>query len=94
MSQSIPLKCVEQAFEQGNTYCLYDRNEIDNFSPEMLSAQYWQEKDAITGSAQGRGTTWFIKYVDSNNSQPKHWVLRHYYRGGLIGKLINDSYFL
>ena len=89
MSQRLHLICVEQA----NDYCLFDQNEIDNFSPEMLSAQYWQEKDAITGSARGRGTTWFVKYDESNNSQAKHWVLRHYYRGGLIGKIINDSYF-
>lgn len=69
----------------GNYYC-YDHHLINNFSPKMFSSQYWQALSAITGSAQGRGTTWFIQ------SEQQHWVLRHYYRGGLIGKVINDHY--
>lgn len=80
-------------FEQSNDYCLFDRSEIAKFSPDMLSVDYWQEQDAITGSAQGRGTTWFVRHKNKSSEQEKHWVLRHYYRGGLIGKLINDSYF-
>ena len=81
-----------QVFKEGSRYCLFDRNEIENFSANMLSAQFWREKNAITGSAQGRGTTWFVQHNDKNSKQVKHWVLRHYYRGGLIGKLIRDSY--
>ncbi|MCW8832239.1 MAG: 3-deoxy-D-manno-octulosonic acid kinase [Colwellia sp.] len=79
-------------FQQGRVYCQYDKNEINQFCPDMLDAQFWQQHSAITGSAQGRGTTWFVKHHDDPHSSAKHWVLRHYYRGGLIGKLINDSY--
>lgn len=77
---------------QGNSYCLYSSDEISDFSPEVLDVSYWKNRNAITGSAQGRGTTWFVQYSETNSKQIKHWVLRHYYRGGLIGKLINDSY--
>jgi 3-deoxy-D-manno-octulosonic acid kinase len=80
-------------FQQNNTYCLFDQQEITDFSPDMLGAQFWREKNAITGSAQGRGTTWFVQHNEKKNAPEKHWVLRHYYRGGLIGKIINDSYF-
>lgn len=52
----------------------------------MLTSEFWQEKHAITGTAQGRGTTWFIGHQDQD------WVLKHYYRGGLIGKVLKDSY--
>lgn len=52
----------------------------------MLDAGFWQQNNAIVGSAQGRGTTYFIRHKNH------HWVLRHYYRGGLIGRLIKDSY--
>ena len=89
MSQSNQLEYVEQ----DNGYCLFDRSEIENFNPEMLSAQYWQAKNAVTGSAQGRGTTWFVQHNNQGSEQIKQWVLRHYYRGGLIGKIIKDSYF-
>lgn len=89
MSQTIELAAIKT----NNTYCLFNRNEIKDFNPKMLSSTYWQEKNAITGSAQGRGTTWFVQYNNTTSEQEKHWVLRHYYRGGLIGKIINDSYF-
>lgn len=52
----------------------------------MLSADYWQQKNAIIGQAQGRGITYFVKH------DQQEWVLRHYYRGGLIGKFNHDSY--
>jgi len=78
-------------FEQGNVACVYNQTLITKFNAEMLSPCYWQQQNAVTGSAQGRGTTWFVEYNDISNI--KHdWVLRHYYRGGLIGKIIKDSY--
>jgi 3-deoxy-D-manno-octulosonic-acid transferase len=67
-------------------YCVYNKSLVENFNAEMLTPDYWHNQQAITGSAQGRGTTWFIA------AQNQQWVLRHYYRGGLIGKLIKDSY--
>lgn len=59
---------------------------MTHFSVQMFDSDYWQQQKAIIGSAQGRGTTWFVVYKE------QQWVLRHYYRGGLIGKLIKDSY--
>jgi 3-deoxy-D-manno-octulosonic acid kinase len=84
--------CQEKTFQHGNVYCQYDNAVIKVFSPAMLDGEYWQEKNAIVGSAQGRGTTWFIA-TESTNHGIQNWVLRHYYRGGLIGKVINDQYF-
>ena len=81
-----------KTFQQDKHYCLYDSNEIKSFVPEMLDASYWQKINAVNGSAQGRGTTWFVKHSEKRNASEKHWVLRHYYRGGLIGKVINDHY--
>lgn len=78
--------CQLKVYQQGKLYCLYDANAIAHFSPKMLDGDYWQQHDAIVGSAQGRGTTWFIAH------KSQQWVLRHYYRGGLVGRLIKDSY--
>ncbi len=83
--------CHEKTFQHGNVYCQYDSDEINAFSPDMLNSDYWQAKNAIVGSAQGRGTTWFIA-TENATSAKRNWVLRHYYRGGLIGKMINDQY--
>lgn len=92
---------ADQSFNQGNTYCLYNSKLISDFTPEMLNPHYWQSQNSVTGTAQGRGTTWFVRYLPKpnntkeekgNEKKTQHWVLRHYYRGGLIGKLIHDSY--
>lgn len=80
-------KTNEKVFQKGNCYCLYDSSLIADFNPQIFSGDYWLQKKQITGTAQGRGTTFFIQ-----NDAQQQWVLRHYYRGGLIGKLIHDSY--
>ncbi len=90
MSQ-VAINAKFSKLEQGKATCLFNKSLIADFNSEMLTPDYWQKKDAVTGTAQGRGTTWFVAYNGSNNTQ-HDWVLRHYYRGGLIGKIINDSY--
>ena len=65
---------------------LYDDTLMDDPTLEMFDKAFWQHKNAVVGQAKGRGTTLFIKYND------QHWVLRHFKRGGLIGKLLNDQY--
>lgn len=52
-----------------------------------FTPDYWQQKGALTGTAQGRGAVWFIL------SEHGHFVMRHYRRGGLIAKF-NKSHFL
>lgn len=88
---------TQKVFKQDNIHGEYvvecfNENESTNeeqpeFSSDIFNIDYWKAKQAITGSAQGRGTTYFIQ---PNTNQ--HWVLRHYYRGGLIGKFNRDSY--
>jgi len=59
---------------------------FDNFTADIFDAAYWQNKNAVLGTAKGRGITYFVAH---NNNE---WILKHYYRGGLIGKLIRDKY--
>lgn len=82
---------VFTTLEQGNVSCRFNSKLISDFNTQMLSSSYWEEKGAVTGTAQGRGTTWFVTYNDNNKNQ-HDWVLRHYYRGGLIGKVNKDAY--
>ncbi|PKH07532.1 3-deoxy-D-manno-octulosonic acid kinase [Moritella sp. Urea-trap-13] len=66
---------------------LFFQDELkDEITSEYFDGAYWQRNNAIIGSAFGRGITWFFKI---NNDE---FVLRHYHRGGLIGKLIKDGY--
>lgn len=63
-----------------NTSCA-TRPSDDWFSPE-----YWLKANKATATQGGRGNVLFIQ------DESRHWVLRHYRRGGLIGKLIHDQY--
>ncbi|KPZ68617.1 3-deoxy-D-manno-octulosonic acid kinase [Shewanella sp. P1-14-1] len=57
-----------------------------HLTPAQFQADYWQQRNAVIGQSKGRYTTWFVEY---NQQQ---WVLRHYWRGGLIEKLSRDAY--
>lgn len=59
-----------------------------DMSANYFDPAYWQQQQAVTGSSSGRNTAWFIRH--NGNAM----VLRHYYRGGLIGKLLTDQFWL
>ncbi len=65
---------------------LFDIEHFSVSTPQIFTAQYWQVQNAITGQAIGRGTTYFFQH---NRNE---YVLRHYRRGGLIGKILSDQY--
>ena len=57
-------------------------------NPAMIfSLDYWRQHNKIIGHAQGRSTVWFVQ------AEAMPAVLRHYYRGGVIGRFVKDRYF-
>lgn len=52
----------------------------------VFEPEYWQAQQRVLGSAQGRGTTWFVQ------TETVAAALRHYRRGGLFGRLVKDQY--
>lgn len=71
--------------ERQNAYYIYNEKLIDDVIG-CFDEEYWKAKNAIIGSAEGRGTTWFIQ-LDGLQA-----ALRHYRRGGFFGKLVSDHY--
>jgi 3-deoxy-D-manno-octulosonic acid kinase len=65
---------------------LFDAEHFSAPIPKMFTGPYWQTQDAITGQAIGRGTTYFFQHNQNE------YVLRHYLRGGMIGKMLSDQY--
>ncbi len=79
---------VIKQVSQGKQTVWFDSELLTIEQPiKSCDIHYWQNVDAVVGSAQGRGTTWFIQL---NGIQA---ALRHYRRGGLFGKIITDHYF-
>ncbi len=71
-----------------NGAILYDKAIINQISAERFTPKGWPHAEVLTGPLRsgGRGNTLFVGNV------PRQFVLRHYMRGGLIGKLIRDTY--
>ncbi|MDP8163480.1 3-deoxy-D-manno-octulosonic acid kinase [Pasteurella skyensis] len=57
---------------------------------ELLNTSSFDNHTRLLGFSKGRGITWFLQTDDIFGVNS---VLRHYYRGGLFGKLIKESYF-
>ena len=64
----------------------YDETLLEEDPKHVFDPEFWQRTGKVIGSAQGRGTTWFVQ------TKTIEAALRHYRRGGLFGKLIEDSY--
>ncbi len=64
----------------------YDDSILSESPEQCCDPEYWQQQNKVIGSAQGRGTTWFVA-LDKMDA-----ALRHYRRGGLFGKLVKDHY--
>ncbi len=71
-----------------NGAILYDKAIINQISAERFTAQGWPHAEILTGSLRsgGRGNTMFVGNI------PRQFVLRHYMRGGLVGKFNRDHY--
>ena len=70
-----------------NEMIWYDPELVGTELVEIFNPNYWREEHKITGHATGRGTTWFV------DLEHLEGALRHYRRGGMLGKLVQDSYF-
>ena len=71
----------------GHQHMLVDSQYEGALSFDSFEADFWRQRNAITGQAKGRGTTLF------SHANGQTWVLRHYRRGGLPGKILSDQYF-
>ena len=74
----------EQHCSDAGRAIIFDAEMLATPTAAMFTGAYWQQK--VVGRAPGRGHALFI------DDGTRHWVLRHYRRGGLPGKLFHDQY--
>lgn len=63
-----------------------DPRVLPKASAAHFSPATWQALNAATAHAAGRNTVWFVRTAEHE------MVLRHYWRGGLMGKLVKDKF--
>ena len=60
---------------------------LDLPAPESIfDKAYWLRHGKMTPTERGRGTAYYVANAD------RQWVWRHFRRGGLFGRLVDDSY--
>jgi 3-deoxy-D-manno-octulosonic-acid transferase len=64
----------------------FDRSVFDTMEELSFSPAHWQQRKAVIGRSQGRRTAFFVRHGTTS------FVLRHYYRGGWVGKWIDDRF--
>ena len=72
--------------QSGKNHILYDAELPIHAEPALFEPAAWRQRGQWLGSAQGRGETVFI------GDGTHEYVLRHYRRGGLPGRLVRDHY--
>ncbi|MEZ5498507.1 MAG: 3-deoxy-D-manno-octulosonic acid kinase [Steroidobacteraceae bacterium] len=65
---------------------LYDVSRASNLTPLWFDPGFWHARNEVSGEARGRGKTLFIEAAN------RHFVLRHYRRGGLMARVSEDQY--
>lgn len=59
------------------------------FVQSLFGCKSFENSNRLLGFSKGRGTTWFL---NTSTELGINVVLRHYYRGGLFGKIVKDHY--
>jgi 3-deoxy-D-manno-octulosonic acid kinase len=55
-------------------------------SEDLFQPENWTNPEIVPGYSGGRGPTLFVSH------EGQDWALRHYYRGGVVSKLLRDQF--
>lgn len=69
-----------------NALILYDPAATGQPRSHDFDPEHWRTLGQLTPTGAGRGSSWFV----GGRSGP--WVLRHYRRGGVPGRILHDTY--
>jgi 3-deoxy-D-manno-octulosonic acid kinase len=69
---------------------LYDASRSSQPDPQIFDRDHWRGRGGLEETAGGRGTVAFLR--DFLHDGERRWVLRHYRRGGLVARLLDDTY--
>jgi tRNA A-37 threonylcarbamoyl transferase component Bud32 len=71
---------------QGTDVIWHDPDRLADLDSRLFDPQWLRESGRLTGSSTGRNTAWFLNHAG------RDLVLRHYWRGGMVGRFIKDLF--
>lgn len=69
-----------------DTFLVYPANLAGKVHEGLFEPEFLRAQSLLSGRAQGRGIAHFFEM------EGERYLLRHYYRGGLVAKLVRDRY--
>jgi len=78
---------TQQIIETEISVIAYDDAKVSQIKAPMFDTVYWRDRATSSGQQGGRGAVLFV------NHEGHDWAIRHYYRGGRIGKILTDQFF-
>lgn len=64
----------------------HDAELLPQMEPQLFDPLWLDQSGRLTGTSTGRNTAWFLRH------EGQDMVLRHYWRGGMVGRVIKDRY--
>jgi 3-deoxy-D-manno-octulosonic acid kinase len=64
----------------------HDASLLPVMEPSLFDPGWLERTGRLTGGSTGRNTAWFLQH------EGQEMVLRHYWRGGMVGRVIKDRY--
>ena len=89
--KSRDIALTKQFLNSEGAFIVYDDAKVSQFNPRWFEPEAWPDAERTAGKAGGRGAAIFISPPETPPAESQ-WVLRHYYRGGLPGKIIDDRF--
>lgn len=77
---------------QGRSRLYYDARLTRPPQQQHFLPAYWQQQNLVSGTGGGRNLAYFIQSRNGLTHGERPLVLRHYYRGGLVGRLNRDHF--
>lgn len=71
---------------QNGNGILYEDTLVSHAEPALFEPASWPGARVAPGYSGGRGATLFIELGE------QRWVLRHYHRGGTVGRVVDDRF--
>lgn len=77
---------TSKIYQSGRCYVIFNPAVTDTISMEQFTPDYWLAMHKVTQTERGRGASWFV------DAGEQEWVLRHYRRGGLVARYVEEHY--
>jgi tRNA A-37 threonylcarbamoyl transferase component Bud32 len=72
--------------ESGRSLIVYDDSRVSQITPQFFEAAHWPSAAQSAPELGGRAPVLFVEHADQS------WVIRHYYRGGMVGRFLVDRF--